>query len=152
MAKINASQDLSRQLKPRGFVDSEVQAETDRVDQIFEGKQADEALSVLDLKKYFIRAKGAKSKKKATDEPNEDSDDDNSKDKVIQAVNGTSFSLKKQESFALLGVNGAGKSTTFKCMSIEEIISDGQIRVGGHSVSKLYNEPALLRNLIGYCP
>jgi hypothetical protein len=82
-------------LKPRGFVDSEVQAETDRVDQIFEGKLSDEALSVLDLKKYFIRAKGAKSKKKATDEPNEDSDDDNSKDKVIQAVNGTSFSLKK---------------------------------------------------------
>lgn len=37
-------------------------------------------------------------------------------------------------------------------MSIEEIISDGRIRIGGHDISQLYSNPSLLRNMIGYCP
>jgi ABC-type multidrug transport system ATPase subunit len=37
-------------------------------------------------------------------------------------------------------------------MSLEEIISDGRIRIGGHNMSELYSKPSLLRNMIGYCP
>jgi ABC-type multidrug transport system ATPase subunit len=35
----------------------------------------------------------------------------------IQAVDESSFAVKKGECFALLGVNGAGKSTTFKSLT-----------------------------------
>jgi ATP-binding cassette subfamily A (ABC1) protein 3 len=51
-----------------------------------------------------------------------------------------------------LGVNGAGKSTTFKCLSIEEIITDGRVNIRGTDVRELYSQPNLLRNMIGYCP
>jgi len=43
----------------------------------------------------------------------------------INAVRGISFSLKKEECFILLGINGAGKSTTFKCLTANELISGG---------------------------
>lgn len=49
-------------------------------------------------------------------------------------------------------MNGAGKSTTFKCLSLEEVISGGRIRIKGHEVNDLYSQPNLLRNMIGYCP
>jgi ABC-type multidrug transport system ATPase subunit len=43
----------------------------------------------------------------------------------MKAVKGISFSLKKDECFILLGVNGAGKSTTFKCLASEENPTSG---------------------------
>jgi ABC-type multidrug transport system ATPase subunit len=49
--------------------------------------------------------------------------------KLLQAVNGISFSLAKNESFALLGVNGAGKSTTFKMLSLSHPVSKGDIKL-----------------------
>ena len=52
----------------------------------------------------------------------------------------------------LLGVNGAGKSTTFKCLALDEVISDGRIHINNVAVKELYRQPHLLRNLIGYCP
>jgi len=38
----------------------------------------------------------------------------------LRAVERLSFGLSKGECFALLGVNGAGKSTTFKVLTAEE--------------------------------
>ena len=63
---------------------------------------------------------------------------------MVRAVNETSFSLQKKESFALLGVNGAGKSTTFKCLAIEEVLSDGKIMIDGRNVRDFYSDPKLL--------
>jgi len=40
-----------------------------------------------------------------------------------RAVERVSFSLEYGECFALLGVSGAGKTTTFKCLTGEEIPS-----------------------------
>jgi len=54
--------------------------------------------------------------------------------------------------FALLGVNGAGKSSTFKCLSAGEPISGGQIKLGDTEISEMYLKPWLLDTLIGYCP
>lgn len=71
---------------------------------------------------------------------------------MLQAIRGTSFGVAQGESFVLLGVNGAGKSTTFKCLAIEEIISSGDIRINGRSIRDFYRDPNLLRNMIGYCP
>jgi len=51
----------------------------------------------------------------------------------------------------LLGVSGAGKTTTFKCLTGEEIPSSGRVRVNGFDVttSSGFNQA---RSLIGYCP
>ena len=70
----------------------------------------------------------------------------------VRVLHGVDLDVGKGEIVALLGSNGAGKSTTFKCMSIEEIISDGRIRIGGQNIAQLYKNPSLLRNMIGYCP
>jgi ATP-binding cassette subfamily A (ABC1) protein 3 len=35
----------------------------------------------------------------------------------------------------LLGVSGAGKTTTFKCLTGEEIPSSGRVRVNGFDVT-----------------
>ena len=41
------------------------------------------------------------------------------------AVKGVSFGVSPGEVFALLGVNGAGKSSTFNCMMGKETINGG---------------------------
>ena len=56
----------------------------------------------------------------------------------VKAVKGISFSLKNSECFVLLGVNGAGKSSTFKCLIAEEMITSGQILIGGKSIEDIY--------------
>ena len=38
-----------------------------------------------------------------------------------KAVNNLNFGLESGECFALLGVTGAGKTTTFKCLTGEEV-------------------------------
>jgi len=60
-----------------------------------------------------------------------------------------SFGLDYGECFALLGVNGAGKSTTFKSLTRDIVPTSGQISIAGHNV---LTEFAAARKLIGYCP
>ncbi|KPJ10426.1 ATP-binding cassette sub-family A member 3 [Papilio machaon] len=69
--------------------------------------------------------------------------------KSTNAVKGISFSVKKGECFGLLGVNGAGKSTTFKMLTGEECPTRGTIFANGHHIDK--NRTKYLRSL-GYCP
>lgn len=49
----------------------------------------------------------------------------------FMAVENISFGLDYGECFALLGVNGAGKSTTFKSLTADVEPSEGQISVAG---------------------
>ena len=56
---------------------------------------------------------------------------------MVKAVKGISFSLKNNECFILLGVNGAGKSSTFMCLSTEENISGGEISLNGKKIREL---------------
>ena len=67
------------------------------------------------------------------------------------AVNDVSFGLSKGDCFALLGVTGAGKTTTFKCLCREEIPDEGQLWINGHSclTEQGFNQA---RESIGYCP
>jgi ATP-binding cassette subfamily A (ABC1) protein 3 len=69
--------------------------------------------------------------------------------KPLVAVNNLSFGLARGECFALLGVNGAGKSTTFKSLTREVTPSKGSIKIAGLSVGENFDEA---RKLIGYCP
>lgn len=54
----------------------------------------------------------------------------------LKAVNDLSFSVKKGELFAFLGVNGAGKSTTISIICGQLKKDSGEVTVGGESVEK----------------
>jgi len=65
------------------------------------------------------------------------------------AVENLTFGLSKGECFGLLGVNGAGKSTTFKILTAEEEPTAGSIKIQGMDMNKDFQK---CRKLIGYCP
>ena len=60
-----------------------------------------------------------------------------------------SFAVPSGECFALLGVNGAGKSTTFKALTGDIIASSGQILIHGLDIASNFEQ---IRHEIGYCP
>jgi len=68
------------------------------------------------------------------------------------AVKGTSFGVKRGEVFSLLGVNGAGKSSTFNCMVGYQRASGGTIMLDGVNVNKYVGRPSALAGILGYCP
>jgi ABC-type multidrug transport system ATPase subunit len=71
------------------------------------------------------------------------------KQEKISAVSDLSFGLQQGECFALLGVNGAGKSTTFKSLTCEVEPTKGNIKISGFDIKKDFESA---RKLIGYCP
>lgn len=77
---------------------------------------------------------------------------DNQVGKGTMAVKGTSFGVGEGECFALLGVNGAGKSTTFNCITGYDVASGGQVLLDGVNVNNYYKKPHLMHKIIGYCP
>ena len=67
----------------------------------------------------------------------------------LTAVAGVSFSIGKQEIFGLLGPNGAGKTTTIRMLSTVLTPDEGDVVIGGHSVTR---ESDAVRRLVGVCP
>jgi ABC-2 type transport system ATP-binding protein len=65
------------------------------------------------------------------------------------AVRGLNLSVAEGEIFSLLGPNGAGKSTTINMMSGLIAPSEGDVFIGGHSVSKA---PLAVKAMIGVVP
>ncbi len=65
------------------------------------------------------------------------------------AVDNLSFGVKKGEVFGLLGVNGAGKSTTFKMLAGEIVSTSGDAYFMGMKISENLSE---IRKSLGYCP
>ncbi|HZS08016.1 MAG TPA: ABC transporter ATP-binding protein [Blastocatellia bacterium] len=65
------------------------------------------------------------------------------------AVNDLSFGIRPGETFALLGPNGSGKTTTLKCMVGLTVPTAGEILVGGLDVWKKARES---RSLMSYLP
>jgi len=49
----------------------------------------------------------------------------------LTAVNNVSFGLETGECFALLGVNGAGKTTVFKSLTNDTVPTGGRVHIGG---------------------
>ncbi|XP_076997701.1 phospholipid-transporting ATPase ABCA3-like isoform X2 [Tamandua tetradactyla] len=68
---------------------------------------------------------------------------------VVKAVRNISLVVKKSECFGLLGLNGAGKSTTFKMLTGEETTTSGAVLVDGISITENIRK---VRSRIGYCP
>ncbi|XP_059473610.1 ATP-binding cassette sub-family A member 7-like isoform X2 [Neocloeon triangulifer] len=65
------------------------------------------------------------------------------------AVNKLCFGVKRAECFGLLGLNGAGKTSTFKMLTGDTKPSLGDAFVCGHSIQ---TEIRLVRRKLGYCP
>ena len=69
--------------------------------------------------------------------------------KDVVAVDHLDLQIEAGELFSLLGVNGAGKSTTMKMLSGLTKPTEGEAYVGGHSIKK---EPWEVKGLIGVSP
>ena len=67
------------------------------------------------------------------------------------AVRNVSVGLEQGDCFALLGVTGAGKTSTFKCLTGEEIPDGGSLSIGGNSITSIFGL-SKARALTGYCP
>ena len=69
--------------------------------------------------------------------------------KNLSAVNKLDLEIEQGELFALLGVNGAGKTTAIKMLSCLTKPTSGDAFVDGHSILK---EPEQVKQLIGVSP
>ncbi|CAB3224168.1 unnamed protein product [Arctia plantaginis] len=103
-------------------LDQDVAAEAQRARQVYMSNHSNQALLATGLSKYYRKH---------------------------LAVDQISFSVSDGECFGLLGVNGAGKTSTFKMLMGDEAISSGEAFVSGHSVQRNLNK---VHQNIGYCP
>lgn len=71
------------------------------------------------------------------------------KNDVKIAIQEVSFTVKPQQAFALLGVNGAGKTSTFRILTGEYGPTTGEAYISGYNV---VTELSKARYNIGYCP
>jgi branched-chain amino acid transport system ATP-binding protein len=55
----------------------------------------------------------------------------------IQAVRGITFHVRQGEMVALIGANGAGKTSTLKALSRLLDTAGGSVRYGGQEISRL---------------
>lgn len=65
------------------------------------------------------------------------------------AVDNISYSVRRGECFGLLGVNGAGKTTSFKMITGDEPMTAGDVFINGMSVR---TDIRRIQQEIGYCP
>ena len=145
-------------------VPTEVKEETERVDACIngEGDASDELILVHNLvKRYYTapspNAENINVEHRPTIEDEEGLLEENKEEQKNQqvgfnAVKGTSFGVKRGEVFSLLGVNGAGKSSTFNCMVGSQRCSGGTILLDGVNADNYVGNPAALAGILGYCP
>ena len=69
--------------------------------------------------------------------------------KNLMAVDGLDLEIHQGELFALLGVNGAGKTTVIKMLSCLTKPSQGDATVGGYSIT---DDPLKVKSIIGVSP
>lgn len=67
----------------------------------------------------------------------------------VHAVRGIDLDIRKGEIFSLLGPNGAGKTTTISMISGLIAPTQGEARIGGHSITR---EPLAAKRLMGVIP
>lgn len=103
--------------------DPDVVAEARRVDSNQPGPMGEDVVKVQHLQKVYPSGKAA--------------------------IRDISFGMGVGEIFALLGTNGAGKTSTFKVLSGDILPSSGAAQIAGYDVAT--QQPSI-RRLLGYCP
>jgi ATP-binding cassette subfamily A (ABC1) protein 3 len=103
-------------------MDSDVEEETDRVIDMSPEQLAEQNLVMKNLTKYY---------------------------KNFLAVKRLCVAVGDSECFGLLGANGAGKTSVFKMLTGDEIISNGDGFIQNCSIKSQINE---VHKKIGYCP
>jgi ABC-type multidrug transport system ATPase subunit len=63
-----------------------------------------------------------------------------------------SFGVSQGECFALLGLSGAGKTSTLNMIMGLESIQGGKCTIQNSDLKKIYKQPEKLQGLVGYCP
>ena len=101
----------------------------DEKERLLKMKPEELLLKVVDMKKYFYVPYDEK--------------------KVKLAVDSLCLGTSKGECFCLLGVNGAGKTTSFRMLTGEIKPDEGSIHINGIDVINNTNK---IRDKIGYCP
>ena len=91
----------------------------------------EQVICVEDLKREYVSKKGLLKKEK----------------KVVKAVDGISFDVKRGEIFGLLGQNGAGKTTTIKMLTTLLAPTSGKCEVLGY---KTFGEEKKIRSKINF--
>ncbi len=66
-----------------------------------------------------------------------------------RAVNGISFHIKRGETFAILGENGAGKSTTMRMIAGRSPLTSGNLKVEGFCIE---SDGKYIRSILGVVP
>lgn len=122
----NAFDNLTSMKKPPALnsqnIDADVLAEKERVSKMTMNEISATNLVLRDVTKFY---------------------------KSFLAVNQLSVSVEHSQCFGLLGVNGAGKTSTFKMMTGDENISTGDAWVSGIN---LKTDMTKVHQQIGYCP
>uniref|UniRef100_W4VRK6 Putative lipid exporter abca1 n=1 Tax=Corethrella appendiculata TaxID=1370023 RepID=W4VRK6_9DIPT len=103
-------------------IDEDVQREKERINDMPEEKLKQQNLVVKEMSKYYGN---------------------------LLAVDHLNFSVEHSECFGLLGVNGAGKTSTFQMLTGDSRMSSGDAWVKGVSLKSKLSE--VYKN-IGYCP
>jgi ABC-2 type transport system ATP-binding protein len=67
----------------------------------------------------------------------------------VEALRGTSFTVKDREIYGIIGPNGAGKTTTLRILSTLISPSSGSAEIFG---SDVINSPEKIREIISYLP
>lgn len=105
-----------------GEMDDDVKAEKDKIKKLLSSQLRNENLVLQGVCKFY---------------------------KSNLAVNQLHLGVENAECFGLLGINGAGKTSTFKMMTGDEIISGGDVWIRGSSMK---NNMMKAQKAIGYCP
>uniref|UniRef100_A0A1B0GH75 Putative lipid exporter abca1 n=1 Tax=Lutzomyia longipalpis TaxID=7200 RepID=A0A1B0GH75_LUTLO len=105
-----------------GLLDSDVQAEKNRIREMTLADIENHNLILKDMTKYYGK---------------------------FLAVNQLCVGVDAGSCFGLLGVNGAGKTSTFKMLTGDEMISRGEAWVRGISIK---SDMKSVHQIIGYCP
>ncbi|CAM9274465.1 unnamed protein product, partial [Hapterophycus canaliculatus] len=112
-----------KQLGDEDEIDEDVRAEMTRV---ASGGANEDVVKIVGLRKVYPVSSGAK-----------------------VAVKNTSLGIPCGECFGLLGINGAGKSSTLAILSGEMPPTTGSAYLSGFDVRK---SPEEIHRLVGYCP
>lgn len=70
-------------------------------------------------------------------------------DNTVPAVDHLNLVVEMGEVFGLLGVNGAGKSTTFNMITRSILATSGEIYMAGYNIDERFSDA---KPHIGYCP